>query len=386
MKLRAFISYAKEDQAQALACYERLEQEGFDPWIDRRCLLPGQNWEFEIDRAMREAHVVILLMSPRSVSKRGFVQREANEAIERLRYKLPDDIYVVPLVLDPCIVPPQIAGRLQYIDLNEEGAWRQVVAALRRAAEQQSIEFTEGISQGPFQVFSEALKETWEGMPGHDVEVEFPRFESATMPDQATELSTYFRGRAVRELVDARQGPWDQDAEFWSAWGNDVKPVVIIQEGFGITYASPTIVSLTYDIVTYSTGAAHHNSHFKTFNFFLAPRVGLIQLEDLFEDPMAAGQAISDSCLRILSQEYWDRVGEMPDEDALRWMSAGAGPKLEAFQNFTLGPDGVTLLFGPYEVAPYALGRWAATVPFLELIDFLRPGVRSLLPLSREQD
>lgn len=96
MSLKIFISYAKEDRAQALIYFNRLSEEGFHPWIDINKLLPGQNWEAEIERAFSDANVVILLLSKNSVSKRGFVQREANDAIERLRYKHPTDIYVIP--------------------------------------------------------------------------------------------------------------------------------------------------------------------------------------------------------------------------------------------------------------------------------------------------
>lgn len=43
MSLKIFISYAKEDRAQALIYFNRLSEEGFHPWIDINKLLPGQN-------------------------------------------------------------------------------------------------------------------------------------------------------------------------------------------------------------------------------------------------------------------------------------------------------------------------------------------------------
>jgi hypothetical protein len=159
MTLKAFISYAREDQERALHYYGLLEKEGVSPWIDVKHLLPGQNWEAEISRAFGEANIVILLLSPRSISKRGFVQREANDAIERLRYKQPTDIYVIPLLLEACEVPTQIAGRLQYVDLTTDGAWDQVRAALHVASEQQSLQLEQGASHGPFTVFTERLQE-----------------------------------------------------------------------------------------------------------------------------------------------------------------------------------------------------------------------------------
>lgn len=176
MALKVFISYAKEDRESAERYYEQLAKEGASPWVDFKHLLPGQNWEAEIDRAFSDANVVVLLLSKRSVTKRGFVQREANDAIDRLRYKQPTDIYVIPLLLEPCEVPTHIASRLQYVDLNVPGAWDQVKAALRLASAQQSIELEHGVIAGPFNAFTERIEDNWEGLPGHNIEIEYPRF------------------------------------------------------------------------------------------------------------------------------------------------------------------------------------------------------------------
>ena len=135
--------------------YDQLLQEGISPWLDIKKLLPGQNWEAEIEKAFSDSNVIILLLSQKSVSKRGFVQREANDAVERLRYKQPTDIYVIPLLLEPCEVPNQIANRLQYIELNTPGAWKQVQASLNIAAEQQSVVLEKGVVFDKFQIFTE---------------------------------------------------------------------------------------------------------------------------------------------------------------------------------------------------------------------------------------
>ena len=171
MSLKVFVSYAKEGRDLALKYYDLLIQDGTSPWMDVKHLLPGQNWEAEIDRAFSDANVVVLLLSKQSVNKRGFVQREANDAIERLRYKQPTEIYVIPLLLEPCEVPNHIAGQLQYVDLSTAGAWDQVQASLKLAAEQQSIELAGGLDTGPFRVFTEKFEEQWQGAPGHDIKL-----------------------------------------------------------------------------------------------------------------------------------------------------------------------------------------------------------------------
>jgi TIR domain/Protein of unknown function (DUF3298) len=382
MPLSVFISYAREDQAQALQYYELLQSEGFTPWIDVRSLLPGQNWEAEISKAFGDANVVMLLLSPRSVSKRGFVQREANDAIERLRYKQPTDIYVIPLLLEPCEVPSQIAGRLQYVDLTANGSWDRVIESLRLASAQQSIQLVQGVSYGPFTCFTERVAEQQEGCPGYEVEIDFPRFESASKPDAAKELSALFVGRAYEGLISERQKPWSQDPDLYA--GREGTSKNGRWEGYGIVHSTSSLLSLTYEVGWYGAGAAHPNMHFETFNFAYSDRLNRLQLQDFFTDMDAALKIISSSCIQSLSREYWERTSERPDEEQLKWFLEGAGPALENFSAFTVGPDRFTFLFAPYEVSSYAMGRWAADVSYYELLDlFKQDGPHGLaLPAS----
>jgi len=370
--LKVFISYAREDREKALHYYDLFAREGVFPWIDIKNLLPGQNWDTEISRALSEANLVVLLLSPRSVNKRGFVQREANEAIDRLRYKQPTDIYVIPLLLEPCEVPTQIAGRLQYVDLSTDGAWEQVRAALRVASEQQSIQLEHGVVFGPFSVFTDRIQETWEALPGHEIEIEYPRFESTRKQSIARELSAIFRGRAFRTLVEERQKPWDQSPDLFqgpfSATAANGR-----WEGYGLVHATDRLLSLTYEGGYYGAGAAHPNMFFETFTFAYPERLCLLNLQDFFVDCDAAAQRISAICIHGLSREYWERTGEKPGEEQLSWFKAGAGGKLENFAAFTVADDRFTFLFPPYQVGAYALGRWAADVPIYDLLDLLKP-------------
>lgn len=370
MALSVFISYAREDQAQAVHYYELLLREGVTPWIDVHNLLPGQNWEAEISRAFAEANVVVLLLSPRSVSKRGFVQREANDAIERLRYKQPTDIYVIPLLLEPCEVPSQIAGRLQYVDLTDDGSWARVKASLKLAASQQSIKSEQGVSHGPFFVFPERLEENQDGSPGYEVEINYPRFESVDKPEAAKELSAIFAGRAYGTLLDERQSSWAQDPEFFAGRTSSNGR----WESFGMVHSTSALLSLAYEVGWYGAGAAHSNMYFETFTFAYSGRLIRVQLENFFSDLDAALKVISAACIKSLGREYWERTGQRPDEHQLKWFDEGAGSKLENFKAFTVGPDRFTFLFPPYQVSAYAMGRWTADVSFFELLDLFKGG------------
>lgn len=372
MPLRVFVSYAKEDRNLALKYYDLLAQEGVSPWMDKKHLLPGQNWEAEIEKAFSNANVVVLLLSKQSVSKRGFFQREANDAIERLKYKQPTDVYVIPLLLEPCEVPSNITKRLQYVDLSTPGAWDQVRASLKLAAEQQSIELAQGLNVGPFRVFTEKIEEQWKGAPGHDIKIDYPRFESASHPDQAKELTLLFGGRASKVLLESRQQPWNQSPDLFPDT-NGFTAMDGRWDSFGIVHATDRLLSLAYDVGWYGAGAVHPNSHFETYNFSLLEHLHALRLEDFFTDGTAALKRISELCIAKLCRDYWSRVGEKPDEEQMRWFNRGAGEEFGNFSAFTVSADHFTFLFAPYQVSAYALGMWSADVSFYDLLEVLKP-------------
>lgn len=218
MALKVFLSYAREDREAVEDFYDRLVAERFEPWMDIRKLLPGQNWELEIDRALREANVVIAWLSNNSVSKRGFVQRETNFAIDSLKYKLPTDVYFVPILLEPCEVPTHVAVR-QYMDINTPNAWEQLIASLRLAASQQLIALEQGIPFGPYSVVTREFSEYREGHPGHRIEIEYPHFTSAIRTQASEELSTFFEGRARAQQISNRSDPGAQDRDLFPVAG-----------------------------------------------------------------------------------------------------------------------------------------------------------------------
>jgi hypothetical protein len=379
MTLKVFISYAKENQAKAEEYYDFFTSEGVSPWMDKKKLLPGQNWEVEISRAFKNADLIVLLLSKISVNKRGFVQREANDAIEGLRYKQPGDIYVMPLLLEPCDVPDNIANRLQYIDMNTSGAWAKVQESLKTAAKQQSIELERGVTVGVFTMFTEKLEEKWEGLPGHDISIEYPRFESSLKPQCAKELTEFFSGRAFSTLINNRQKPWEQDSE-WFSEKTSFSAANGRWDGFVIVHATNCFLSLTYDVGWYGAGAIHPNSFFETFNFaYKDEQLYRLELDDFFIDMEKAIKIISEKCIYELSKKYWERTGEKPDESQINWFKEGAGEDISNFVHFTVSDDCFTFLFAPYQVSCYAMGTWSAIVSFFELFDIMNPNVLSLI-------
>ena len=112
-----FLAYVEEDAAIIDELYTRLEDAGFDPWMDRRKLLPGQNWARAIEGAIATADFFVACLSTTSICKRGNFQREMRHALDCARSAPFDDVYFIPIRLDDCVVPTRIRQHLQYLDL-----------------------------------------------------------------------------------------------------------------------------------------------------------------------------------------------------------------------------------------------------------------------------
>ena len=60
---RIFLSYAREDETQVRGIYRRLIDAGFEVWMDKIDLLPGQRWQQEIRPRSRRRPLYTLVTS-----------------------------------------------------------------------------------------------------------------------------------------------------------------------------------------------------------------------------------------------------------------------------------------------------------------------------------
>jgi len=100
---QVFISYAREDIDVAKRLYRDLEEAGVKPWMDKKDIRIGENWQFKIRQAVKESDYFLALISEKSVSKKGYVQKELKLAMDILDEVPPDDIFVLPIRLDESI-------------------------------------------------------------------------------------------------------------------------------------------------------------------------------------------------------------------------------------------------------------------------------------------
>ena len=139
----AFISYVREDAAEAGRLQQVLEAAGVRVWRDKSDLWPGEDWREKIRRAITaDALVFIACFSRKSVArKRSYQNEEIALAIEQLRQRQPGEPWLIPVRFDDCEIPDFDIGSgralasIQRADLfgdySDESTFRLVRAVLR---------------------------------------------------------------------------------------------------------------------------------------------------------------------------------------------------------------------------------------------------------------
>lgn len=131
---QVFVAYGKEDAAMVRRLCDALEAVGFNPWMDERKLLPGQNWPRAIESAIETSDFFLACYSENSVDKKGGFQAEIRYALDCARQIPLEEIFIVPVRLTPCRVPRSVQRELQYVDLFPEwiDGLARLVTMLRR--------------------------------------------------------------------------------------------------------------------------------------------------------------------------------------------------------------------------------------------------------------
>jgi hypothetical protein len=133
--LKVFLCHSSADKPVVRKLYQRLyAKQGIDPWLDEAKLLPGEKWDLEITKAVKESDVVIVCISKDSVSKEGYVQKEMKHALDIANEKPDDTIFIVPLRLEECKVPERLI-QWHWLNYFEEGAFDKLMDSLRKRAQ-----------------------------------------------------------------------------------------------------------------------------------------------------------------------------------------------------------------------------------------------------------
>ncbi|HSL45184.1 MAG TPA: toll/interleukin-1 receptor domain-containing protein [Anaerolineales bacterium] len=134
-KLRVFLCHASQDKPAVRDLYRQLAAEPWiDPWLDEEKLLPGQDWNLEIEKAVESSDAVVVCLSNNSVTKEGYVQKELRKVLSMADEKPEGVIYMLPVRLNDCPLPRKLQAT-QAIDYfpksKQAAAYEKLKASLK---------------------------------------------------------------------------------------------------------------------------------------------------------------------------------------------------------------------------------------------------------------
>jgi len=109
--LQTFISYSRINQQFAIKLACELKSAGFSIWMDQFDIPTGARWDDEIEKALRECEIFLLIITPASIS--------SENAKDELGYAIDHGKYILPVLLEDCTIPLRLR-RFQYVDFTQK--------------------------------------------------------------------------------------------------------------------------------------------------------------------------------------------------------------------------------------------------------------------------
>lgn len=361
---RIFISYAKEDFVYADKLYDFLSHNGFEPWMDKKNILVGQNWDMVIQQELRKADFIILMLSNISVSKRGYIQKEFSQALLYCDEKLDSDIYIIPILINSCEVPTKLS-KFQWLEYSSEDSFEKILASInvqrdilikekkQREASITGFAYTEKTKSGEYGNKS----------PKQLYEVTFPIFNNSNI-ESLNEINISIEYEILNYLKGARTN----FIEFLKDYGNNA-----IMNGDSTLYGQISFQFLSKEFLSYTsfwssyfTGAAHGNYYTSGHNLYINP-VRDFELKSLFSNFDEALAIIRDIVHEKLMQKARN---EMNISDPAGFYLSEEGLKREEkyFENYYFKNNSIIFIYNPYELTAYALGDHHPEITFDELL------------------
>ena len=129
--LQVFLLYARSDGVAVHRLYHRIVKTGAKAWMDVKKILPGQDWEYEIRKAIHQSDIVIVCLSRQFIKQGGYRHEELLIALEKANSAPDGEIFIVPARLEKCSMPEPLR-RWQRVDLFEADGYKNLMSALKK--------------------------------------------------------------------------------------------------------------------------------------------------------------------------------------------------------------------------------------------------------------
>ena len=134
-KLRVFLCHTTQDKPIIRQLSERLEAEGWiDPWVDEEKLVPGMDWNAEVEKAVSNSDAIIVCLSKHALPENKYIQRELKFVVDHALEKAHHPIFMIPIRLDDCEIPRHVQS-WQYFDFSVYDGRRQAYNRLIKSLE-----------------------------------------------------------------------------------------------------------------------------------------------------------------------------------------------------------------------------------------------------------
>jgi len=130
-KLRVFLAHNLGDQSRVRDLYYQLQKEAFiEPWMDEQELLPGEDGDLAIKRAIRSADVILVCLSKKSITEAGHLQRELRYTLEMVSDQPLEGNNLIPVRLESLVMPKELIAA-QEVNLSTKQGYDRLMQALR---------------------------------------------------------------------------------------------------------------------------------------------------------------------------------------------------------------------------------------------------------------
>ena len=128
---RIFIMYSREDLASAESITKILREMGYRPWLDIEEITPGERWKYSAGKGLGESAVALLLVSKNLNLESGFVAKELETAMSKMRSRDQAFSPVIPVLLDDTEIPLQLRD-IHAVDMTSKQGIDQLDKGLKR--------------------------------------------------------------------------------------------------------------------------------------------------------------------------------------------------------------------------------------------------------------
>ena len=108
---KTFISYSRVNKDFAARLAKELKSEGFDIWFDQLDIPPGARWDAEIEKALEESEIFMVIITPASA--------KSENVLDEIGYAIDSGKRILPVLLETATLPLRLR-RFQYVDFTSK--------------------------------------------------------------------------------------------------------------------------------------------------------------------------------------------------------------------------------------------------------------------------